>query len=426
MQKDHSLTNNCVMDINDVRIAVVGLGYVGLPLARLMATRFPVVGYDCNPTRVSAAAEGDSGSYDGERLRFSAEPASIRECNFYIIAVPTPVDRAKSPDLGPLLSASRMVGELLSEGNVVVYESTVYPGVTEDECVPVLEAASGLAFNRDFYVGYSPERVNPGDALHGVADVCKVTSGSSPEAADLIDKVYASVVSAGTYRAPDIRTAEAAKILENCQRDVNIAFMNEAAKIFNAMGIDSREVLAAASTKWNFLKFEPGLVGGHCISVDPYYLIRKAKGCGVMPGVMSSARAVNEGMGAYVAEQVVRCMNSKGILAKGAEVLLLGYSFKENCPDTRNTKVADVFHSLHSYGCQVAVCDPVVAADAVLGDDGIMVAGTLPAGQRFDAVVLCVAHSVFGSLDVTSLLKPGGVVCDVKGVLPEEIVDWRI
>lgn len=411
--------------LKDVRVAIVGLGYVGLPLARLMATRFPVVGYDCNPAKVSAAARGDLGVYDGGPS-FSSDPTDIMGCNFYIIAVPTPVDRSKSPDLRPLLAASELVGSMLSDGDVVVYESTVYPGVTEDECVPILEKASGLALNSGFYVGYSPERVNPGDELHNVASVCKLTSGSNPEAADFIDRIYASVVKGGTCKVSSIKVAEAAKILENCQRDVNIAFVNEAAKILSAMDIDTREVLDAAATKWNFLNFSPGLVGGHCISVDPYYLIKKAKGCGVVPGLMSTARSLNESMGSYVADQVVRCMNSKGILANGSEVLVLGYAFKENCADTRNTKVADVFHSLSSYGCSVTVFDPLVDGEAVLRDSGIEVVDGLPEGQRFDAVVLCVAHSGFADLDIRGLLKPNAVVCDVKGILPKGIVDWRL
>lgn len=407
--------------LNDIRIAVVGLGYVGLPLARLFATRFPTVGHDCNAIRI----DGLSAPADGSRLSYSADSESIRPCNFYVIAVPTPVDVSKRPDLGPLLDASRVVGSVLSRGDVVVYESTVYPGTTEDECVPVLEAASGLAFNRDFYVGYSPERINPGDAAHTVEYVCKIVSGSTPEAADFIDAVYGTVLKGGTCKVSSIRVAEAAKILENCQRDVNIAFVNEAAKILNAMDIDTREVLAAASTKWNFLNFSPGLVGGHCISVDPYYFIRRAKTFGVMPQVMSAAREVNESMGPYVASRILKCLNGKGILAKGASVLVLGFAFKENCADIRNTKVADVCRALSAYGCNVSVYDPVVDADAVYESYGIRLLGSVPAGE-FDAVVLCVAHSAFAGLDVRSLLSGDGVVYDVKGVLPAEIVDCRL
>ena len=341
----------------DIRIAVIGLGYVGLPLARLFSTKYKTIGFDLNQARVAKLMNGhdDTLEVSDELLRqaisqhgfvCTADIEMIRECNFYVVAVPTPVDRNNRPDLGPLIGASTTVGQVIAKNDIVVYESTVYPGVTEEECIPVIEKTSGLKFNVDFFAGYSPERINPGDKLHTVEKIKKVTSGSTPEVADIVDGVYNSVLTNGTHKAPSIKVAEASKIIENSQRDVNIAFMNELAKIFNAMGIDTHDVIEAAATKWNFIKLSPGLVGGHCISVDPYYLIQKAQVYGVLPRIMSNARRLNDGMGAYVANQTVKLMNKNGILVKDADILILGITFKENCPDIRNTKIVDIYDTL--------------------------------------------------------------------------------
>lgn len=363
------------MEIKDVKIAVIGLGYVGLPLARLFSTKFPTVGYDLNKSRVDALMTGhdatlevddnllqDAINYHG--FRCSSNLEDIKDANFYVVAVPTPVDENNQPDLRPLWGASDTVGKVISQGDVVVYESTVYPGVTEEECLPVVEKVSGLTFNKDFFAGYSPERINPGDKLHTVEKIKKVTSGSTPEIATLVDDVYNSVLVNGTHKAPSIKVAEASKIIENSQRDVNIAFMNELAKIFNAMGIDTHDVIEAAASKWNFIKLSPGLVGGHCISVDPYYLIEKAQVYGVLPRVMSSARRLNDGMGAYVANQTIKAMNKKGVMVKDAKILILGITFKENCPDIRNTKVVDIYSTLTEYTNNISVYDPWANPDA--------------------------------------------------------------
>ena len=349
----------------------------------------------------------------------------IRDCNFYVVAVPTPVDRNNHPDLTPLLGASHTVGQVISRGDVVVYESTVYPGVTEEECLPQVERVSGLKYNQDFYAGYSPERINPGDKEHTVEKIRKVTSGSTPEIAQLVDSVYNAVLTNGTHLAPSIRVAEASKIIENSQRDVNIAFMNELAKIFNAMGIDTNDVLEAAASKWNFIRLKPGLVGGHCISVDPYYLIQKAQVYGVLPRLMTNARRLNDGMGDYVANQVIRCMNLRGVMVKDAKFLLLGITFKENCPDIRNTKVVDIYHTLSQYSSDITVYDPWANPESVQRAYGIQIQNHLPQ-QQFDAVILCVAHSQFLQLDVRSLVRGNGVVYDVKGVLDRHVIDARL
>ena len=364
------------MNMKDTKIGVIGLGYVGLPLARLFSTKFPTVGFDMNQRRVDALMAGHDATLEvSDDLLQEAigkhgfvcttDLEKIRDCNFYVVAVPTPVDENNRPDLAPLQGASETVGKVISKGDVVVYESTVYPGVTEEECLPVVERVSGLKFNKDFFAGYSPERINPGDKLHTVEKIQKVTSGSTPEVADYVDSVYNAVLVNGTHKAPSIRVAEASKIIENSQRDVNIAFMNELAKIFNAMGIDTHDVIDAAATKWNFIKLSPGLVGGHCISVDPYYLIQKAQVYGVLPRVMYNARRLNDGMGAYVANQTVKCMNKKGVMVKDAKILILGITFKENCPDIRNTKVVDIYHTLQEYTDNITVCDPWAASDRV-------------------------------------------------------------
>ena len=369
------------MKLSDVKICVIGLGYVGLPLARLFSTKFPTVGYDLNQSRVDALMAGhdDTLEVSDELLQgalangfvCTTDLEAIRDCNFYVVAVPTPVDDNNRPDLKPLWGASETVGKVISRGDIVVYESTVYPGVTEEECLPVVERVSGLKFNVDFFAGYSPERINPGDKEHTVEKIRKVTSGSTPEIADLVDAVYNSVLVNGTHKASSIKVAEASKIIENSQRDVNIAFMNELAKIFNAMGIDTTEAIEAASSKWNFIKLKPGLVGGHCISVDPYYLIQKAQVYGVLPRVMFSARRLNDGMGAYVANQTVKCMNKKGVMVKDARILLLGVTFKENCPDIRNTKVVDIYHTLEEYTKNIVVYDPWANAERVRHEYGI-------------------------------------------------------
>lgn len=421
---------------SEPKVGIIGLGYVGLPLARLMAQRYPTVGFDINPLRVDRLKGG--ADWTGEladeevkrllenpRFALSTDIEELSGCTVYIVAVPTPVDVDNRADLRPLRRASVLVGTVLKPGDLVVYESTVYPGVTEEECVPCLVRSSGLRYNEDFFVGYSPERINPGDRLHTVETIRKLTSGSTPEAARRVERLYASVLKGGTFPVSSIRVAEAAKIIENTQRDVNIAFMNELAKIFNAMGIDTREVIEAASSKWNFIPMQPGLVGGHCIGIDPYYLIQKAQVYGVMPRVISEARRLNDGMGEYVANQVVRLMNKHNIRVKGSRILILGFAFKENCPDTRNTKVADVYSNLHEFTSDITVYDPWVDASDVQATYGITVSPGLPAGP-FDAVVLAVAHNCFLSLDYSALKGEAGVIYDVKAFLPRDLVDARL
>ena len=424
--------------IQQYKICVVGLGYVGLPLARLFSTKYPTVGYDMNQSRVDALMTGHDATLEvSDALLQEAiskhgfvcttDLNRVKDCNVYIVAVPTPVDENNRPDLRPLWSASETVGKVISKGDIVIYESTVYPGVTEEECLPVVERVSGLKFNVDFYAGYSPERINPGDKEHTVEKIRKVTSGSTPEVADIVDGLYNSVLVNGTHKAPSIRVAEASKIIENSQRDVNIAFMNELAKIFNAMGIDTRDVIEAAASKWNFIKLSPGLVGGHCISVDPYYLIQKAQVYGVLPRVMSSARRLNDGMGAYVANQTIKCMNKKGVMVKDSKILILGITFKENCPDIRNTKVVDIYNTLAEYTDNITVYDPWANAEHVQHEYGVAVSNSLP-DTKYDAVILAVAHKEFAVLDVRSFLQDPekGVVYDVKGFLPREVVDARL
>ena len=424
------------MKTEDIRICVIGLGYVGLPLARLFSTKFPTIGFDMNQSRVDALMSGHDATLEVDDALLqeaiskygfvcTTDLEQIRDCNFYVVAVPTPVDRNNHPDLTPLLGASHTVGQVISRGDVVVYESTVYPGVTEEECLPQVERVSGLKFNEDFFAGYSPERINPGDKEHTVEKIRKGTSGSTPEIAQLVDSVYNAVLINGTHLAPSIRVAEASKIIENSQRDVNIAFMNELAKIFNAMGIDTNDVLEAAASKWNFIRLKPGLVGGHCISVDPYYLIQKAQVYGVLPRLMTNARRLNDGMGDYVANQVIRCMNLRGVMVKDARYLLLGITFKENCPDIRNTKVVDIYHTLSQYSSDITVYDPWANPESVQRAYGIQIQNHLPQ-QQFDAVILCVAHSQFLQLDVRSLVRGNGVVYDVKGVLDRHVIDARL
>lgn len=418
------------------KIAVIGLGYVGLPLARLFSTKYPTIGYDMNVKRVEALMKGHDATLEvsDELLQTaikngfecSSDLNRLKDCNFYVVAVPTPVDANNRPDLTPLISASSSVGKVISKGDIVVYESTVYPGVTEEECIPIIEKVSGLKYNEDFFAGYSPERINPGDKEHTVEKIKKVTSGSTPEIADIVDEVYNSVLLNGTHKASSIKVAEASKIIENSQRDVNIAFMNELAKIFNAMGIDTNEVIEAASSKWNFIKLKPGLVGGHCISVDPYYLIQKAQVYGVLPRVMFAARRLNDGMGDYVAHQVIKLMNKKGVLVKDANILILGITFKENCPDIRNTKVVDIFTTLSEYTDNISIYDPWADAQKVSREYGISLVDSL-ISHNYDAIILAVGHDAFKELDIRSLCKAeNSVIYDVKGFVDRKIVDGRL
>lgn len=422
--------------INETKIAVIGLGYVGLPLARLFSTKYPTVGYDMNQKRVDRLMQGHDDTLEvsdnllseaiSNGFKCTSNLDEIKDCNLYIVAVPTPVDTYNHPDLKPLIGASETVGKVISKGDVVVYESTVYPGVTEEECLPVVERVSGLVFNTDFYAGYSPERINPGDKEHTVEKIKKVTSGSTPEIADYVDAVYNSVLVNGTHKASSIKVAEASKIIENSQRDVNIAFMNELAKIFNAMNIDTHDVLAAAGSKWNFIKMSPGLVGGHCISVDPYYLIQKAQVYGVMPRMMTNARQLNDGMGDYVGAQVIKLMNKKGILVKDAKILILGITFKENCPDIRNTKVVDIYHTLSEYTNNITIFDPWANKENVNKAYGIDITNVMPSENDFDVILLAVSHKDFLKLDLRSSLNKNGIIYDVKGVLDRNIIDGRL
>lgn len=416
-----------------MKIAVIGLGYVGLPLARLFATKYPVIGFDINQNRVDELNSGkdstlevedellqsvivDEPIYEGKGLYCSTDLDDIKECNYYIVTVPTPVDKNNRPDLTPLYKSSETVGKVLKVGDVVVYESTVYPGVTEEECVPVLERISGLKFNEDFYAGYSPERINPGDKEHTVEKILKVTAGSTPEIGKKVDELYKSVITAGTHLAPTIKVAEAAKVIENSQRDINIAFVNELSKIFNCMGIDTQAVLEAAGTKWNFLPFRPGLVGGHCIGVDPYYLAQKAQEMGYHPEIILAGRRLNDSMGEYVASQVVKLMIKKGVIVNGSNLLMMGITFKENCPDVRNTKIVDVIKSLKEYGINVTIFDPWASPIEVKHEYGYDMVNELPK-EKFDAVVLGVSHKEFIEIDYTSIKKDVGVIYDVKGIL---------
>lgn len=426
--------------MKNYKICVIGLGYVGLPLARLFSTKYQTIGFDMNPSRVESLNNGHDATLEVDDdllqeaikngFRCTTKIEDIKDCNVYIVAVPTPVDDNNRPDLRPLWGASETVGKVISKGDIVVYESTVYPGVTEEECLPVVERISGLKFNVDFYAGYSPERINPGDKLHTVEKIKKVTSGSTPEIADIVDGLYNSVLINGTHKAPSIKVAEASKIIENSQRDVNIAFMNELAKIFNAMGIDTNDVIEAAASKWNFIKLKPGLVGGHCISVDPYYLIQKAQVYGVLPRVMFAARRLNDGMGDYVANQTIKLMNKKGVMVKDANILILGITFKENCPDIRNTKIVDIYNTLKEYTNNIVVYDPWADATHVKHEYGIDIYEKSydELKGKFDTVILGVAHNDFSDKNIRELLKDSqtGVVYDVKGILDREQIDGRL
>lgn len=421
----------------DIKICVIGLGYVGLPLARLFSTKYPTVGFDMNKARCEALMAGHDATLEvsdellqdaitNHNFKCTADIDEIRDCNFYVVAVPTPVDENNNPDLTPLYGASTTVGKVIGKGDIVVYESTVYPGVTEDECIPVVEKVSGLKFNEDFFAGYSPERINPGDKLHTVEKIKKVTSGSTPEIGRLVNEVYGSVITAGTHLAPSIKVAEAAKVIENSQRDINIAFVNELSKIFTLMGIDTMDVLEAASTKWNFLPFKPGLVGGHCIGVDPYYLAQCAQRYGYNPEIILAGRRMNDGMGAYVADRVVKLMLKKGIQVLDSHILVLGFTFKENCPDVRNTKVVDIVKALKEYNLTVTIYDPWANPAAVRREYGLEVVNELPAGEKFDAAIAAVAHREFQGLDIEKLLRPKHIVFDVKAMLDRSKVDARL
>lgn len=420
----------------DIKICVVGLGYVGLPLARLFSTKYPTVGFDMNAKRCEALMAGHDATLEvaddilqdaikNHGFVCTADIEKIKDCNFYVVAVPTPVDEHNNPDLTPLYGASTTVGKVISKGDIVVYESTVYPGVTEDECIPVVERVSGLKFNVDFFAGYSPERINPGDKLHTVEKIKKVTSGSTPEIGKLVNEVYSSVIVAGTHLAPTMKVAEAAKVIENSQRDINIAFVNELSKIFTKMGIDTNDVLEAASTKWNFLPFKPGLVGGHCIGVDPYYLAQCAMTYGYNPEIILAGRRMNDGMGAYCADQTIKLMLKKGIQVLGSHILILGFTFKENCPDCRNTKVADIVKALHEYNLNLTIYDPWANPAIAKHEYNIDITNELPK-EKYDAVILAVSHKEFADLDVTNLVKDQHVIYDVKGFLNREIVDGRL
>lgn len=419
------------------KIGIIGLGYVGFPLACLFAKKYPTVGYDPYQERVARLSEGVDVTNEisteviqarlSTHLRCTANPNELRDCNVYIVAVPTPIDLYQQPDLTALREASSTVGSLLKQGDIVIYESTVYPGVTEEVCVPILEQTAGLTFNRDFYVGYSPERINPGDKQHTVENICKITSGSTPEIASEIDALYNSVLTGGTYLASSIKVAEAAKVIENAQRDVNIAFMNEIAKIFNILDIDTNAVIDAASSKWNFLPFRPGLVGGHCIGVDPYYLIQKAKLHGVSPRLMMEARKTNDSMGGYIAYQIINQLCLRGLPVKDNKVLLLGFTFKENCPDTRNTKVVDIYRTLQHFTDNITVYDPFANAERVAEEYGLTLTtelAQLPTDN--DVVVLCVPHQCILQTDVYQYLKPEGIIYDVKGKLPLSERTYRL
>jgi len=412
--------------MKDIKIAVIGLGYVGLPLARLFSTKYKTIGYDINQTRVTELMQGKDSTLevDENLLKESINNGffcttlleDIKDCNIYIVTVPTPVDKNKRPDLTPLIKASETVGKVISNGDIVIYESTVYPGATEEDCIPVIEKTSGLKYNQDFFAGYSPERINPGDKEHTVEKIKKITSGSTPETAKKVNELYASVITGGTHLATSIKVAEAAKVIENSQRDINIAFVNELAKIFNLMGIDTHEVLEAAGTKWNFLPFKPGLVGGHCIGVDPYYLAQKAQEYGYNPEIILAGRRLNDSMGKYVAEKVVKLMINKGIQILNSNVLVLGFTFKENCPDVRNTKVIDIVRTLEEYNVNITIYDPWANPAIAKHEYGLELHNKLPA-STFDGIVMAVAHKEFETLDISSLINGKSVVYDVKGMM---------
>lgn len=425
-----------MLKLSEVKVAIIGLGYVGLPLAVEFGKKIPVMGFDIHQKRIDELKSGKDHTLEvspeeialSTQLDYSSNLDDLKDCNFFVVTVPTPIDEYKQPDLTPLVKASQSIAKVLKKGDIVVYESTVYPGATEEVCIPVLEQVSGLTFNQDFYAGYSPERINPGDKLHRVTNILKITSGSTPEVADFVDEVYNLIIDAGTHKASSIKVAEAAKVIENTQRDVNIALINELAVIFNKMGIDTEAVLQAAGTKWNFLPFRPGLVGGHCIGVDPYYLTHKAQSIGYHPEIILAGRRLNDGMGAYVVTQLVKAMLKKKIQVEGAKVLVLGLSFKENCPDIRNTKIIDIVHELQEYHIQADVYDPWVDASEVEHEYGITPVASLENGQ-YDAVILAVAHEQFKEMSaeaIRALGKANHVLYDLKYVLSQSESDLRL
>lgn len=426
------------MITTDKKIGVIGLGYVGLPLAVEFGVKFKTIGFDINEKRVKELQDGFDSTLEVSREKLvnvlkngsfsvSHDKSELKECNIFIVTVPTPTDKNNRPVLTPLIRASETVGAVLKKGDIVIYESTVYPGVTEDECVPVLERISGLKFNVDFFAGYSPERINPGDKEHTVTKILKVTSGSTPEIADIVDNLYRSIIEAGTHKASSIKVAEAAKVIENSQRDINIAFVNELSKIFNLLKIDTREVLEAAGTKWNFLKFQPGLVGGHCIGVDPYYLAQKAQEVGYHSEIILAGRRLNDGMGAYVAREVISLMIKRDFKIKNSNILLLGITFKENCPDIRNTKAIDIYNELIHFGVNVEVCDPWANKLEVEHEYGISIINSLEETKsKFDAIVLAVSHNEFQEIKWEKLKQENTIVYDVKGILPKSIIDARL
>jgi UDP-N-acetyl-D-glucosamine/UDP-N-acetyl-D-galactosamine dehydrogenase len=418
--------------MDNITIGIIGLGYVGLPLAVEFGKKYQVIGFDIKQKRIEELRSGidrtkevDEKSLEKARfLTFSTEKEKLKSCNYFIITVPTPLDKYKNPDLGPLIGASTIIGSVLKKGDIVIYESTVYPGCTEEECVPVLEKISGLVFNHDFFCGYSPERINPGDKSHRLPDIFKVTSGSTSEIASKVDALYKSIITAGTYIAPSIKIAEAAKVIENSQRDINIAFVNELSLIFHRMGIDTLEVLKAAGTKWNFLNFKPGLVGGHCIGVDPYYLTFKAQSLGYHPEVILSGRRINDGMGITVANNVIKLMIKKGHKIENADILILGMTFKENVPDIRNSRVIDIINELTDFGCHIDVYDPIADSEEVKEEYGITLIETI--NKKYDSIVIAVAHTEFEGFDFLSFMKEKGVLFDVKGILPAKRADGRL
>ncbi len=422
------------MDNN--KIAVIGLGYVGLPLARLFSTKYKTVGYDIKQTRVNEIMNGIDSTLEVDqfllkeaiRNGFSCtyEIDDIRDCNIYIITVPTPIDKNKRPNLTPLIKASETVGKVISIGDVVIYESTVYPGATEEDCIPIIEKESGLVYNKNFFAGYSPERINPGDKEHTVEKIKKVTSGSTPVIAKFVDDLYKSVITGGTHLATSIKVAEAAKVIENSQRDINIAFVNELAKIFNLMGIDTNEVLEAAGSKWNFLPFKPGLVGGHCIGVDPYYLAQKAQEYGYNPEIILAGRRMNDEMGKYVAQQVIKLMIKKGNQIKGAKALMLGITFKENCPDIRNTRAIDIYKELNEYGIKIDVYDPWANPEDVINEYGVIIKTEYPIKNDYTIIILAVAHKEFQTIDLKEHKDNGCIIYDVKGTIPQNYSDARL
>jgi UDP-N-acetyl-D-galactosamine dehydrogenase len=423
-------------DLADIRIGVIGLGYVGLPLAVYLSRHFPVLAFDVDASRVDELKRGIDRTHEvtdeefaaAKTLGYAADIGELANCNFYIVTVPTPVDQAKRPDLSALIGASRTVGSVLSPGDVVVYESTVFPGATEEVCVPELEKASGLKFNQDFFTGYSPERINPGDLTHRLPDIIKVTSGSTPEVANLVDTIYATVITAGTHRASSIRVAEAAKVIENIQRDVNIALINELAMLFKQLGLESLEVLEAAGTKWNFLPFRPGLVGGHCIGIDPYYLTHKAEQIGFHPQMILAGRRINDGMAAFVANDVIKAMLKRKQSIDSARVLVMGFTFKENVPDTRNTKVADLIRTLRDFVSEVVVYDPMADVELAKHEYGVEITNELPSGP-FNTIILAVKHTPIdqlGEAGIKALLAPDGLIYDLKGILPRDVSHARI